>query len=274
MKESRLFLPIQSIGKQDAMCKRHDCRQAFVFLGTLFLGTFILSQARAQGIQSLRADPSGHFLVTDDGEPFVWQGDTLWGALSLGPEDVDYYLDTRKSQGFNVIQMMAHRNDYAGNVPFAQTNPLRLNEAHWAYIDSIVAKAASRGMYVCLFLMWGQDADTLFPEPYENNYQYGKLVGERYATNNAVIFAGSGEYHKTVAPDDWKTLLAPEQVTFVARIGEGLEVGHGGKRLNTMHPNAGLPGKTNRSEYSLPSCRPWSIPSIRGRIASNDGWTT
>ena len=75
---------------------------------------------------------------------------------------------------------------------------LACNEAHWAYIDSIVAKAAARNMYVCLFLMWGQNADTLFPDPYNNNYQYGKLVGQRYATNNAVIFAGSGEYHKIV----------------------------------------------------------------------------
>ena len=191
-------------------------------------------------IQSLRADPSGHFLVTEDGKPFLWQGDTLWGALSLGPADIDYYLDTRKAQGFNVVQLMAHRNDYVGNPPFAQTNPVRLHEAHWAYIDSIVAKAATRNMYVCLFLMWGQNADSLFPDPYTNNYQYGKLLGQRYATNNAVIFAGSGEYHKiTAPPDDWKIPLTPEQITLVARIGEGLEEGHGGRRLNTMHPNAG-----------------------------------
>ena len=105
-------------------------RQPFIFLGALFLGAFILSQARAQVIQSLRTDPSGHFLVTEDGQPFVWQGDTLWGALSLGPADGDCYLDTRKAQGFNVIQLMAHRNDYADNPPFAQTNPVSLNEAH------------------------------------------------------------------------------------------------------------------------------------------------
>ena len=235
------------------MHKRYIGQQFLVFLCA-----FIMSQATVHGIQGLRVDPGGHFLVTEDGQPFVWQGDTLWGALGLGPADIDYYLDTRKAQGFNVIQMMAHRTDYAGNPPFAQTDPVDLNEAHWAYIDSIVAKAATRNMYVCLFLMWGQNADTLFPDPYKDNYEYGKLVGERYATSNAVIFAGSGEYHKIVAPpDDWRILLTPEQVTLVARIGEGLEAGHGGKRLNTMHPNAGGAKHSTGSSSQHFHSSPW-----------------
>lgn len=216
-------------------CQRHPV----LFLAALFWGACSWSAVRAQELQSLRADPSGHFLMTEDGKPFVWQGDTLWGALSLMPAEVDHYLDTRNAQGFNVIQIMAHRNDYAGHPPFATTNPVSLNEAHWAYLDSLVAKAAARNMYVCLFLMWGQNADTFFPDPYHDNYHYGKLVGQRYAGNNAVLLAGSGEYHKIVAPDDWTTLLTPEQVTLVARIGEGLQAGHGGTRLDTMHPNAG-----------------------------------
>lgn len=234
--------------------QRHPC----LFLAALLLGGVVSPPEVAQGIESLRADPSGHFLVTEGGKPFVWQGDTLWGALSLGPADIDHYLEIRKAQGFNVIQMMAHRNDYAGNPPFAQTNPVRLHEAHWAYIDSIVAKAAARNMYVCLFLMWGQNADTLFPDPHNNNYQYGKLVGQRYATNNAVIFAGSGEYHKIVAPpDDWRVVPTPEQVTLIARIGEGLEAGHGGKRLNTMHPNAGGAKHATGSSSQHFHASPW-----------------
>ncbi|MBN1674026.1 MAG: DUF4038 domain-containing protein [Kiritimatiellae bacterium] len=211
----------------------------------------------AYGLEGLKVDSSGHFLVTADGRPFVWQGDTLWGMLSLGPADIDFYLDTRKAQGFNVVQMMAHRTDYAGNKPCSQTNPVKLNEAHWSYIDQIVAKAAARDMVICMFLMWGSNADTMFPNPYNNNYQYGRLVGERYATNNNVLFAGSGEYHKIVAPDDGTVFMTPEQVTLIARIGEGLEAGHGGERLNTLHPNAAGAKHSTGSSSQYYQSSPW-----------------
>jgi hypothetical protein len=98
----------------------------------------------------------------------------------------------------------------------------------------------------------------MFPEPYTHNYQYGRLVGQRYASNNAVLFAGSGEYHKiTAPPDDWKIMLTPEQVALVARIGEGLEAGHGGRRLNTMHPNAGGARHSTGSSSQHFQSRPW-----------------
>jgi hypothetical protein len=49
--------------------------------------------------------------VTEDGQPFMWQGDTLWGALSPGPAAIDCCLDTRQTQGFNVIQLMTDSGD-------------------------------------------------------------------------------------------------------------------------------------------------------------------
>ena len=97
--------PTVTCGRPWAAGARRRQRHLFLLLGAVLLGGGVSHQAMAQGIQSLRADPSGHFLVTEDGKPFVWQGDTLWGALSLGPADIDYYLDTRKAQGFNVVQI-------------------------------------------------------------------------------------------------------------------------------------------------------------------------
>jgi hypothetical protein len=230
------------------------------------LGALFLTPAIAGDLPGLKVDPSGHFLVTAEGKPFVWQGDTVWGALSLKPEEIDHYLEVRQAQGFNVIQLMTHRTAYDGQEPFAQKDPVILNEAYWSRIDSLVAKATARRMYVCLFLMWGSNADTLFPNPSLHNYQYGKLVGQRYADRPAVLFAGSGEYHKIVAPDEhhqkappgtWTILLTPEQVALVARIGEGLEAGHGGNRLNTMHPNAGGTKHATGSSSQHFHASPW-----------------
>jgi hypothetical protein len=219
-----------------------------------------------QGIPALRPDPSGHFLVTAEGKPFIWQGDTLWGGLSLKPDEVDHYLEVRQAQGFNVVQMMTHRTAYDGQEPFAQKDPVVLNEAYWSKIDSLVAKAAARQMYVCLFLMWGSNADTMFPDPHRHNFDYGRLVGQRYADKPAVLFAGSGEYHKIVAPGadhraappgTWRINLTPEQVALVARLGEGLEAGHRGKGLNTMHPNAGGNKQATGSSSQHFHASPW-----------------
>ena len=45
--------------------------------------------------------------LTANGQPFFWLGDTGWLLLSkLNHEETEKYLETRKEQGFNVIQVM------------------------------------------------------------------------------------------------------------------------------------------------------------------------
>ena len=61
----------------------------------------------------------------EDGTPFLWLGCTAWGMTEwLTREDVDLYLDDRKSKGMNVVQfclVWGKRTDYpikfVGNAP-------------------------------------------------------------------------------------------------------------------------------------------------------------
>ncbi|RLD77778.1 MAG: hypothetical protein DRJ07_14195 [Bacteroidetes bacterium] len=57
-----------------------------------------------------------------DGTPFLWLGCTAWGMTEwLSREDVDIYLDDRKSKGMNIVQLClfwGKRKDYPTNFLF------------------------------------------------------------------------------------------------------------------------------------------------------------
>lgn len=58
--------------------------------------------------QKLQVSENGRFLVTENDEPFFWMADTAWELFHrTSREEVDLYLEKRKSQGFNVIQAVA-----------------------------------------------------------------------------------------------------------------------------------------------------------------------
>jgi len=51
------------------------------------------------------SDLNPHYLQFEDGTPFFWLGDTGWDLfLRLSREGAIWYIDQRKSQGFNIIQ--------------------------------------------------------------------------------------------------------------------------------------------------------------------------
>ncbi len=66
----------------------------------------MLSSLQAQTI--LRVSDNQHYLVTVDGRPFFWLGDTGWELFPRRyREEADYYLQRRAHQGFTVIQAVA-----------------------------------------------------------------------------------------------------------------------------------------------------------------------
>jgi hypothetical protein len=198
---------------------------------------------------------TGRFATTPrgllrDGEPFFWLGDTGWLLMRLSPDDVRFYLDDRVAKHFNVIQMMAIRThhlrssptqgdlvpNHAGELPFSALDPVTLNEAYWRHLDFIIAAARERSLTVALATMWGRDADSLFPEPLQNNERYGTLLGRRYRERDNVIWLVTGEYEKI--EDNWRqdSDISEGQRTLLRALARGLETGHGGRHLMTIHP--------------------------------------
>ncbi len=219
------------------------CRVTVLFL------LFISGAAAWAGQRAPAFTTTDHGLL-HNGKPFFWLGDTGWLLMRLSPEDVEYYLDDRAGKHFNVIQMMAIRTDhrqasptegdlvsnYAGETPFISLDPVTLNEAYWRHVDFILDAAEKRGLAVAMATMWGRDADSLFPDPLKNNEEYGTLLGTRYRDRDNVIWLVTGEYEKI--EDNWRqdSTISDEQRTLLRAIANGLEAGHQGRHLMTIHP--------------------------------------
>jgi len=61
-----------------------------------------------RALPRLRVSESGRFLVTEDGRPFFYLGDTAWELLHrLTIDESSRYLEDRARKGFSVIQTVA-----------------------------------------------------------------------------------------------------------------------------------------------------------------------
>jgi hypothetical protein len=101
----------------------------------------------------LRVSENKHFIVTGDGRPFFWLGDTAWELFHrLNREEAEFYLRKRAGQGYNVVQAvilaefdgLGTPNSY-GHVPLRDNDPAKPNEAYFEHVDWILARAESLG---------------------------------------------------------------------------------------------------------------------------------
>ena len=117
-------------------------------LCSFLLSVFLLSLPSSAQIT---VHKSNKYLVeSTTGKSFFWLGDTAWEIFHrLKREDVIKYLDTRKSQGFNVIMgvVLAEKNGLIepnryGDVPFVNLNP-----TNWAVTEGNNPKIAEEYDY-------------------------------------------------------------------------------------------------------------------------------
>ncbi len=220
-------------------------RATLVGIMVLGLAATANSKTPAAGLPALAVSSDGHHLVTLDGRPFFWLGDTAWLLFTRSPQEIEHYLDDRARKGFSVIQVMAIRTDLQngqlcksgrGDLPFARLDPVELNESYWKHIDFIVDQAARRGLYVVLFTMWGRYVDRLFPNPRRDLYDYGRLLGRRYHDRHQVLWAVCGEYEK-INPH-WKQdpTVNAAQKELIRRLAAGLNSTRAPYNLMTIHP--------------------------------------
>ncbi|MUG22995.1 DUF4038 domain-containing protein [Paenibacillus macerans] len=104
------------------------------------------------------------YFVHED-TPFFYLADTVWSAFTnITLEEWAYYLDYRKQQGFNVLQMNLLRQwDASGSElkyePFASDadgsyNFFEFNESYFDRAETMVQMAVDRGFVPALVLLW------------------------------------------------------------------------------------------------------------------------
>lgn len=206
-------------------------------LSALLLAALLLAivpgVVRAQG--SLRVSEDQRHLEKADGMPFFYLGDTAWALFHrLSREEADTYLQDRADKGFTVIQAVAlaelggttEPNAY-GDLPLADQDPVRPNEAYFAHVDYIVERANALGLVVGLLPSWGRywrdgDARIFTPQSAEI---YGRFLGERYRERDVIWILGG----------DSNVRSASEQAVIDA-MARGLRQGDGARHLITFHP--------------------------------------
>jgi hypothetical protein len=161
-------------------------------------------------IQPLKISVNKRYFQTADGKPFFWLGDTGWLLfVKCNREDAKLYLDTRKQQGFNVIQaMVLHdfnntKNVYgdwalknfdvaAPNVTPGKNfnNPDEYD--YWDNVDYIIDEAGERGMYMALVPTWGSNVKSGKINEQQAE-AYAKFLAKRYKNKTNIIWLNGGD---------------------------------------------------------------------------------
>lgn len=169
----------------------------------------------------LTVAPGGHYLSAG-GRPFFWLGDTGWLLLSrLTREEAELYLDTRRAQGFNVVQVMVLHTPAMQTVYGAPAliggdparprttpgaDPARADQYDfWDHLDWVAGRAQAKGMYLALVPAWGSLAGG-GQLNVESARAYGRFLGERYAARPNIIWLNGGDTASESKTAVWEAL--------------------------------------------------------------------
>ncbi|WP_247232058.1 glycoside hydrolase family 140 protein [Telluribacter sp. SYSU D00476] len=191
----------------------------------------------------LKVSDNKRYLVTQDGKPFFWLGDTAWELFHrLNREEADRYLKNRVDKGFTVIQAVAlaeldglHSPNPYGEVPLENDDPTKPREAYFQHVDYIVDKAASLGLYIALLPTWGDKLNKSSwgtgPEIFttSNAKAFGKWMGNRYKNRKNIIWIMGGDRNPRDNSNDVEVWRA-----MAAGVAEG--VGSQNAALMSYHP--------------------------------------
>lgn len=186
----------------------------------------------------LKVSDNKRYLVTADGKPFFYLGDTAWELFHrLDREQAEQYLKDRAAKGFTVIQAVVlaeldglkDPNPY-GQTPLVNDDPTKPNEKYFEHVDWVVKKAGDLGLTVGMLPTWGDkwrnDKGAIFTP--ENARAYGEFLGKRYK-DAPIIWVLGGD--RDVKTDSHKAVLRA--------MAAGLRTGDGGTHLTTFHPPGG-----------------------------------
>ena len=194
--------------------------------------------AQSTTMPLLEISANQRYFATADGKPFFWLGDTGWLLLTkCTREEAIQYLDVRKKQGFNVIQVMLLHTLKAVNVyndsALVQHDISRpdLKNKYWAHVDFVIKAAAARGIYMALVPVWGGNVKDGHVSV-EQAEAYAAFLAKRYGPYNNIIWLNGGDIKGSDGYEVWQSIGAT-----LKRFDK--------RHLVTFHPR----GRTSSSEW-------------------------
>ncbi len=163
----------------------------------------------------LRVSEEGRYLRHEDGTPFFWLGETGW----LLPERLDrdkaeYYLESCRKGGFNVVQVQTMNGVPAMNVYGQSSLPFGFHfeqidrpgvYGYWDHMDYIIDTAARKGIYIGMVCIWGGLVKGGLMDV-EEAQRYGEFLAHRYKDRPNVIWMIGGDIRGDVKTEVWEAL--------------------------------------------------------------------
>jgi len=187
-----------------------------VLVGIISCVLLSIKSQQAEVLPELKISANHRFFLADE-KPFFWMGDTGWLLFSkLNREDAEKYLEIRRKQGFNVIQVMVlhslSETDFYGDSALNNrniTNP-KIADAnspnnYWNNIDWVLKKAEEKGIYIALVPVWG----SVVKSAHINQNQakaYATFLANRYKSYSNVIWMNGGDIQGSDSIKVWNTI--------------------------------------------------------------------
>jgi hypothetical protein len=192
-------------------------------LSYIFFTAFVcFAFAWQSNLTRIKISSNHRYFTTGDNKPFFWLGDTGWLLFAkLNREEAEKYLETRRRQGFNVIQVMvlhtlAAKNAYGDSAlinkdvaaPKLTPGSAISNEAqydYWDHVDWIVKRAAEKGIYIAMVPVWGANVKEGHVSPLQAQ-KYATFLAKRYRAMANVVWMNGGDIHGNDSIKVWKTI--------------------------------------------------------------------
>ncbi len=173
----------------------------------------------------------GHFIVTGEGKPFFYLGDTAWELFHrLNREEAERYLENRRQKKFTVIQAVAlaefdglNTPNAYGDKPLIDNDPARPSVTpgadpgsdaaydYWDHVDWIVARAAEKDLFIGMLPTWGDKVykkwgigPVVFTA--DNAFAYGRWLGTRYKDSPNIIWILGGDRAPQDGDDNFRPI--------------------------------------------------------------------
>ncbi len=221
--------------------RRSDPWRLGLAVAILAIGVAGPTRVTGASLPGLRVSDNHRFLVTTEGRPFFWLGDTAWELFHrLTREEAGRFLRNRAERRFTIVQAVVLAeldglkapNPY-GEIPLINNDPTRPNEKYFEHVDWIVHAANDLGIYIGMLPTWGDKwnkkwgVGPVIFDP-QNADSYGEWLGRRYRDAGLVWILGGD---RPVETDGQKEILRA--------MARGLRRGDGGAHLMTFHPTGG-----------------------------------
>jgi hypothetical protein len=175
---------------------------------TLLFCWILSIKTLAQSIFPLKISENRRYFITQQGKPFLYHADTGWQlGTKLTTEEALEYMQFRKSQGFNALQVQIAmepqqvnrygQKAFHGDVDFA-----RPNESYHNHVSKLISMADSLGLLVVLTQPWlgcckeafGNSPDKPIQKngPVKNR-QYGNYLGKKFAHHKNLFWIMGGD---------------------------------------------------------------------------------